>query len=295
MAGPSPEKGSGGKRERSRVETPSGQPGRAKRKGESEGRVRSCASCRAAAAAAAWAPGRPRSAPRRWRRSAPHPCFLSARRDALTRRGHDLVPTAQAHSAIGPGRCWGRCRGVRRGRARSAARRSAGEPAREEGGRRVRAAGGSERLRGGSSWEGLRPGWEKGESRRRTPGGWGEQSWEGLICPPSCSNKRRPPVRSAHARRGRSEGKQAGPRARAQRRLSGRGRPGRHGRGRAGPGAGPSVRGRGRRGGPGGGGPFPASGRSAGRHPSSASSGPYLASGREDSDKKKKRRMLSMR
>lgn len=32
-------------RERSRVETPSGRPGREKRKGESEGRVRSCASC----------------------------------------------------------------------------------------------------------------------------------------------------------------------------------------------------------------------------------------------------------
>lgn len=38
------------------------------------------------------------------------------------------------------------------------------------------------------------------------PGGWGEEGSEGLICPPSCSNKRSPTARSAHARRGRSEG-----------------------------------------------------------------------------------------
>lgn len=46
-------------------------------------------------------------------------------------------------------------------------------------------------------------------------GGWGEGGREGLICPPSCSNKRRPPARTAHAGRGRSEGEPVRPRARA--------------------------------------------------------------------------------
>lgn len=50
-------------------------------------------------------------------------------------------------------------------------------------------------------------------------GGWGEGGRKGLICPPSCSNKRRPPARTAHAGRGRSEGEQARRRARARRRL----------------------------------------------------------------------------
>lgn len=58
--------------------------------------------------------------------------------------------------------------------------------------------------------------------------------------------------------------------------------------------AGLPRRGRGCHGGPDGGGPFPASGRGAGRRPSFASSGPYIASGRENSDKKK-RRLLSLR
>lgn len=48
------------------------------------------------------------------------------------------------------------------------------------------------------------------------PGGWGEGGREGLICPPSCSNKRRPPARTAHAGRGRSEGESVPRRARAR-------------------------------------------------------------------------------
>lgn len=74
---------------------------------------------------------------------------------------------------------------------------------------------------GGASVRRCGPGSGKGESRRRMPGGWGEGGREGLICPPSCSNKRRPPARTAHAGRGRSEGAPARRRAhaRAPRRL----------------------------------------------------------------------------
>lgn len=62
------------------------------------------------------------------------------------------------------------------------------------------------------------PGWGKGESRGECSGGggWGEGGREGLICPPSCSNKRRPPARTAHAGRGRSEGEPGRRRARAR-------------------------------------------------------------------------------
>lgn len=64
--GPRPEMGRSGERKRSRVETPSGQQGREKRKGESEGRVRSCASC---GRRSGHGPGP--SAQRRCRRSSP--------------------------------------------------------------------------------------------------------------------------------------------------------------------------------------------------------------------------------
>lgn len=47
-------------------------------------------------------------------------------------------------------------------------------------------------------------------------GGWGEGGREGLICPPSCSNKRRPPAPTAHAGRGHSEGEPGPRRARAR-------------------------------------------------------------------------------
>jgi hypothetical protein len=50
-------------------------------------------------------------------------------------------------------------------------------------------------------------------------GGWGEGGREGLICPPSCSNKRRPPAPTAHAERGRSEREPARPHAHAHTRA----------------------------------------------------------------------------
>lgn len=80
------------------METPSGQPGRAKRKGESEGRVRSCASCRRRRRR--WAPGRPRSARRRWRRSSPASLVPvgPARRAEEPRARPD--PADQAHAPI---------------------------------------------------------------------------------------------------------------------------------------------------------------------------------------------------
>lgn len=150
------------------------------------------------------------------------------------------------------------------------------ERAGEEDDRRVRATADA-----GPFGRGRGPSWEKGESRRRMPGGWGEEGSEGLICPPSCSNKRSPTARSAHARRGRSEGERAGPRARARRRPPGRGWPDRdreEGR-EAGPDVGGAWQaGRSRRlgGGRRGGGLFPASGRGAGRRPRFASFGPLV-------------------
>lgn len=65
-------------------------------------------------------------------------------------------------------------------------------------------------------------------------GGWGEGGREGLICPPSCSNKRRPPARTAHAGRGRSEGEPDWPRARARARTYAGASAGRGGAGRSG-------------------------------------------------------------
>lgn len=51
--------------------------------------------------------------------------------------------------------------------------------------------------------------------------GWDEGGREGLICPPSCLNKRRPPARTAHAGRGRTLGRGTGRAARAHAYLGG--------------------------------------------------------------------------
>lgn len=80
----------------------------------------------------------------------------------------------------------------------------------EEGESRVLAT-----VDGGASGRRCGPGRGKGKWRRRKAGGWGEGGREGLICPSSCLNKRRPPAWTAHAGRGRSEGEPAAPRARA--------------------------------------------------------------------------------
>ncbi|KAK2094575.1 hypothetical protein P7K49_028313 [Saguinus oedipus] len=134
---------------RSRVETPSGQQGREKRKGESEGRVRSCASCRRRSG---HGPG-----PARLRGAvdclAPHPRLYSARPDAPISLGHELVPAGQPHSPILSRRCLGCCYGVRWGEVDARWRLSRGK-AGERAKRKTIV--GSRRLSMGSSWEGLR-------------------------------------------------------------------------------------------------------------------------------------------
>lgn len=53
------------------------------------------------------APGRPRSAPRRWRQSSSASRLRSARHDALLSLGQEPVPAEQAHAPISSGRCRG--------------------------------------------------------------------------------------------------------------------------------------------------------------------------------------------
>lgn len=151
------------------METPSGQPGRAKRKGESEGRVRSCVSGRRRRLG----PG-PRAGPAPLRGAggslAPHPgsarpgtthCLASGKsrspRNRLTLPFHPVA--AGVANAV-----------VLRGRARSVARRSLG-------GRRAGVGRGGRRPQGpcgcrcGNSWEGPRS--ELGKGRAAEANAWG--------------------------------------------------------------------------------------------------------------------------
>lgn len=168
------------------------------------------------AAAAARATGRARSAQRRCRRSSPaSPALLGpARRTDQSRpragpRGtaslSHFVPSLLGlllRCPVGQGEVDARWR-LSRGKAGERAKR--------------KTIVGSRRLLMGELLGGAAvPAGERASRGGECLGGWGEGGREGLICPPSCSNKRRPPAQTAHAGRGRSEGEPAGtPRARA--------------------------------------------------------------------------------
>lgn len=184
-------------------------------RGGRRGKAKAKGGCGAVpAAAAAWATGPTRSAQRRCRRSSPaSPGFLGAARrtdPTLPRAG----PRGIASLSHFVPSLLGCCRAVRRGRARSVPDEDL-EKAGERAVRKTRV--GSRRLLMGELLGGAAsPARERASRGGECLGGWGEGGREGLICPPSCSNKRRPPARTAHAGRGRSEGESVPRHARAR-------------------------------------------------------------------------------
>lgn len=171
------------------METPPGSRGGRGGKAKAKG---GCGAVPAAAAAAAWAPGRARSVLRRWRRSSPAspaPLGPARRTDPRRPRAGPRGIASLSHFVLallglllwrpaGQGEVGARWR-LRRGQA--------GErPVKEM---RV----GSRRLLLGELLGGAAaPAGERASRDGERFGGWGDGGREGLICPPSCSNKRRP-------------------------------------------------------------------------------------------------------